>query len=154
MHLDRSAAYALRAHGGPPTIDTYQGHPFLEELAAKAQAESAAPADGEGRPPRPATGGTPAGLRAAAAALDGSKSAVPKPAPPKSTASAPQLMDLLSLDEVRRFLYGNAISAAPCNCAQKGCGHWPGRARAPTQEVWFEQPVHCRLSRAMSVRIR
>lgn len=135
MHLCRSAAYALRAHGGPPTIDSYQGHPFLAELAAKAQAESGgnAPVDGEGRPPRPATGGAPAGLRASAA-LDGGKGAGPKQAPPKSTASAPQLMDLLSLDEVSRLLSGATVLAALCNCAQRGCGQCPHHACASKTE--------------------
>ena len=145
VHLGRSAAYALRAHGGPPTIDTYQGHPFLEELAAKAQAESSstAPVDGEGRPPRPATGATPAGLRAAAA-LDGGKGAAPKQAPPKSTASAPQLMDLLSLDEVRRrHIFRNPGSAALCDYAQEAAGSGQAVPVHKRQEAWFQQPVHC-----------
>ena len=132
VHTCRSAAYALRAHGGPPTIDSYQGHPFLAELAAKAQAESGskAPADGEGRPPRPATGGTPAGLRAAALVAGGGNGAGLKQAPPKATASAPQLMDLLSLDEVRHMLRRDVVAAALCNCAQRGCRRGPAPACA------------------------
>lgn len=115
----RSAAYALRAHGGPPTIDSYQGHPFLAELAAKAQVESGskAAADGEGRPPRQATGGTPAGLHAAALLDGGGSGARPKQAPPKSTASAPQLMDLLSLDEVGRRYQRMFLRTTLCMCA-------------------------------------
>ena len=106
----RSAAYALRAYSLPPTIDSYQGHPFLAELDAKAQAE------GSGRPPaapKPAAeagaskgphGRAPAGAGGISTVSVGPvahASAAPKAAAaPKATASAPQLMDLLSLDEV------------------------------------------------------
>jgi len=112
----RSAAYALRAYARPPTIDCYQGHPFLAELDGKAAAE----AGGVGRPPaapRPAARGPPAagvapaaapagapprGGSAAGARTDAAAAAAPLPATlHKATASAPQLMDLLSLDEVR-----------------------------------------------------
>ncbi|KAK9838354.1 hypothetical protein WJX81_006733 [Elliptochloris bilobata] len=109
----RSSAYALRAYSTPPTVDSYQGHPFLAELDAKAQAE------GEGRPPRPATGGLltvgakAAGIARGAAVPNGAPAAPPKQAPPKSTASAPQLMDLLSLDEPAPA--GTSAAAAPAD---------------------------------------
>jgi len=113
----RSATYALRAYARPPTIDCYQGHPFLAELDGKAAAE----AGGDGRPPAaprpaargpPATGAAPAAAPAGAPPKGGSAAgartgtaAAAAPPPPatlhKATASAPQLMDLLSLDEVR-----------------------------------------------------
>lgn len=97
----RNRAYADRAYSAPPSIDNAAQHPFLAQFEGEGGPAQAGEGDSEAGSAQPSRAATPvpqAARAPPAVKASPAKAAAPPEAPPVA------LFDLLSMDDVRRFL--------------------------------------------------